>query len=94
MILNEQYIFILFLVLGLYIITINPNNLIPYIIYFSLLYIPINLLVIYQKRKDKIEISELELAHRLIFIAIGIIPILSIISQPIKDLLKFDINIY
>jgi hypothetical protein len=90
LILIERYVFILFLVLGLYIITINPNNFIPYILYFSLFYIPVNLLVIYQKRKDKIEMPDFELAHRLMFITIGIIPVLSIISQPIKDLLRFQ----
>lgn len=85
----EKYTFFLFLVLSLYVIIINPNNIIPFILYFSLLYIPINLMVIYKKNKDKIDIPDFELAHRFIFITIGIIPLLSIISNPIKNLLIF-----
>ncbi len=85
----EKYIFVLFLVLSLFVIINNPNNIIPFILYFALLYIPINLMVIHKKNKDNIEIPEFELAHRLMFLTIGIIPLLSPISQPIKDLLIF-----
>ncbi len=69
---------------------INPNNIIPFILYFSLFYIPINLINIYQIIKyNNIGPSRLEFAHRMIFITIGIIPLLSLISRPIKQLLIF-----
>ncbi len=82
----ENYIFVLFLVSTLYVITINPNNLIPFVLYFALFYIPINLMVIYQNKKD---MPDFELAHRLMFIALGAVPLLSAISQPITNLLRF-----
>ncbi len=87
----ENFFFVLFLVSTLYIITVNPNNLIPFILYFSLFYIPINLMVIYKNKKELTGINQrFELAHRLMFIAIGIIPLLSPISQPITNLLRFQ----
>ena len=82
----DNYIFVLFLVSTLYVLTINPNNLIPFFIYFALFYIPINLMVIYQNKKY---MPDFELAHRLMFIAIGTIPLLSAISQPITNFLRF-----
>ncbi len=85
----EKYVFFLFLVLSVFIIMNNPYNIIPFILYYALFYIPINLMVIYKKKKDKIYIPEFEFAHRIMFITIGIIPLLSPISKPIDDLLIF-----
>ncbi len=86
----ENYYFVLFLVLSLYIIIINPNNLIPFFIYSALFYIPINLIYIYQNKRYLIINQRFELAHRIMFITIGIIPLLSPISQPITNLLTFQ----
>jgi hypothetical protein len=79
---SEKILFFLFLVMFLYIIYTEPINIIPLIIYFALIYIPINIFMIINK-----ETTDVEMAHRLLFIVIGIIPILSLFSEPAKSLI-------
>ena len=80
----QSGIFILFLVIFLYTVSTEPKNIIPLIIYFAFFNIPINIIMIINK-----ENNDIELAHRLLFIVIGIIPIISLFNKSAKSLINF-----
>jgi hypothetical protein len=85
----EKLYFAIFLIGSFYIISINPINIIPFSIYMALFYLPINIIIIRQKQKENIDIPDFEMGHRIIFIAIGLIPLIGLCSEPVKKILEF-----
>ena len=85
----EICFFAIYLIGSYYVMYKNPINVIPYNIYAALFYIPINILVIKQKKKDNIELHDFEMAHRIFFMSFGLIPIIGLFSEPVKKMLEF-----
>lgn len=85
----EKIYLTIYLIGSFYVIYNNPVNIIPLSIYAALLYIPVNILMIKEKQKENIDIPDFEIGHRIIFLAIGLIPILAIFSDPTNRLLTF-----
>jgi hypothetical protein len=85
----EKTAFVIYLVSSYYVMYYNPANLIPFNIYVALFYLPINIMVIRQKKKDNIEINDFEMAHRIFFMSFGLIPIVGLFSEPVKKILQF-----
>ncbi len=87
---NIEKIYLAVYLIGFfYVIYNNPINIIPFSIFTALLYIPMNILIIKDKCNNNINISDLEIGHRIIFIAIGLIPMLALSSEPVKQMLEF-----
>ncbi len=85
----EKIFFAIYLLGSYYVMYKNPLNLIPYNIYFTLFYIPVNIMVIKQKYKENKELHDFEMAHRIFFMSFGLIPLIGLFSEPVKKMLEF-----
>ncbi len=88
----EKFFFIGVILFYLYIIIVEPYNIIAYSIYLALYHIPINIITIIVKKKDNIHIQDFEMAHRLLLIIIGLIPIIGLFNKKTNELIKFNKN--
>jgi hypothetical protein len=85
----ENFFFIGVIIFYLYIIVVEPYNIISYSIYLALYYIPINIMTIIIKKRDNIYIQDFEMAHRLLLIIIGLIPIIGLFNKKTNELIRF-----
>ena len=72
-----------------FIIILQPQNIIPYFIYLALYYIPINVIIIMVKNRNNIIMADLEIAHRIFLILIGLIPIIGMFNKKTNMLIEF-----
>ena len=72
-----------------FIIILQPQNIIPYFIYLALYYIPINVIIIMVKNRNNIIMADVEIAHRIFLILIGLIPIIGMFNKKTNMLIEF-----
>ncbi len=86
----EKIYFVGVIIFLLYVITFQPQNIIQFSIYLALYYIPVNITIILLKKKDNIKMEDVEIAHRIFIIVIGLIPIIGLFSKKTNELIKID----
>ncbi len=86
----EKIFFVGVIIFLLYIIIYQPQNIIQFSIYLALYYIPVNITIIIMKKKNKIKIEDVEFAHRIFIMLIGLIPIIGLFSKKTNQLIKID----
>jgi hypothetical protein len=85
----EIIFFIAAIIFLFFIIILQPQNIIPYFIYLALYYIPINVIIIMVKNRNNIKMEDVEVAHRIFLILIGLIPIIGMFNKKTNMLIEF-----
>jgi hypothetical protein len=85
----EKVYFVIYAICAYFIIAQNPINLIPLTIYTALFHIPLNLLILKKKKCSDEKIESVEFFHRIASIGVGLIPLLTLVSEPVQKLLEF-----